>query len=161
VNHRIYGAGVKAHLVDAVFEKDPQQCRCADMMVNVQKRNLILFLPQHKHDSFDELYESQHDEEPVASCERYEIFQIRSVLSALPSSTEPEAASVTPLHKIHTRSNLKQVVASREAVEIDRLSILHVSWSNVEDEQKINRERQDQRHRRPHQRPRVNDWRCE
>lgn len=108
------------------------------MMVNMQKRCLVLLLAQHKHDSFRKLKNPQQEEEPQADLNFQPlIFVEKTETFAPPNEAEVKAEVVGSHNKNCACDDLENVVKTKPICNIIRQSIFHELWANNENNPQV------------------------
>jgi hypothetical protein len=108
------------------------------MMIHVQKRSLIQFLPQHEHESFGELEDSQQQEQIEPKKNFDSPFPPNEVKAfALPDEPIVEAKVVGHHHENTARHDLKDVVEAKPILDGVRIPVLHELREIAEDNPEV------------------------
>jgi hypothetical protein len=135
-------SGIDGKLTVVVFGEDPYDHSRADVVVNMQKRNLILLLPQHEHDCFGKLSQPQQEKHPLRPLVSQQRFITWGHFQALPHHVHWESVLKAGVNETTACDNLKDVVNPRKDRQIFWFFVSHELWANFQHDTKIHRQNQ-------------------
>lgn len=121
-----------------VLEENPAQSHHADVMINVEERDLALLFAQHEEHRFNILGQSEKQKVPRDPIGLLLVSR-DFANNALQAVAQRVSVSVGFDDEPEAKRHLKNVVDPRGVREVERLAVLHKPRSEFQHEQQVNR----------------------